>query len=66
MTGIKALKAEMGIKRRHKEDSLIGMYVRLEPDVAKELVKLADRQGISVARCAADLITRALIALIKK
>ena len=66
MTGLRDLKAEMGIKQRHKEDSRIGMYVRLELDVAKELVKLADQQRISVARCAADLITRALIALIKK
>jgi len=60
MAGIKELKAEMGIKRKHKADNQIALRLRLEPDVAKALIRLADRQGVSVGLCAASLIGKAL------
>ena len=60
MAGIKELKAEMGIKRRHKASSQVAMRLRLEPDVAKELILLAEQQGMSVGTCAANLIGKAL------
>ena len=57
MLGIKALKAEMGIQKKPtKTENSVLIHFRVESDVAKALIKLADREGLSVSRCAARLI----------
>ncbi len=54
---IKDTKREMGITHRPtKTDNAVQVRVRLEPDIAKALIRLADQQAISVGHCAANLI----------